>query len=480
MSQKAALKILARKLEAGKKQFHLEDYCFDKQLQFIQDPAKRKTGVCSRRSGKTISCSADLFNTALHEKGDVAYITLSRITAKRIIWRELLQLCKLYNVNAKIDNTELNITMPNGSVIYVSGAKDESEIEKFRGLALRKVYIDESQSFRSYIQELIEDVIEPSLIDYDGTLILIGTPGPVPAGYFYEASHSMGWSHHSWTMHDNPFIEKKSGKTADQQIRELCERRGVPLTDPSIRREFFGEWTRDDNSLVFRYNPAINNYSGVPQNLTVVFGIDIGWRDSDAIAVLGYDNTDQRVYLLEEYIKDKQTIGQLADAIDKLRMKYEPVKIVMDAGALGKKIQEEIRMRYTIPVEAADKQRKLEYIALMNDDIRTGRFKTYIGSRWAEDANLVSWDYNDPSRPAISTTYHSDICDAVLYAWRECYHYIKKEADKKTPAKQSVEYLDMLEQRDADKLEQEKAGETDVVDQAALEQLFGDDDVDWF
>ena len=91
------------------KQFKLEDYCFDKQLAFISDPSRFKTAVCSRRAGKTIACAADLLHTAMARPGDVAYITLSRRNAKRIIWRELLKLNKDYAINAKIDATELTL-----------------------------------------------------------------------------------------------------------------------------------------------------------------------------------------------------------------------------------------------------------------------------------------------------------------------------------------------------------------------------------
>lgn len=396
--------------KASTKVFKIEDYCFDKQIAFIQDPNRFKDAVCSRRSGKSVSCAADLISTALNYPGDVVYITLDRKTAKKILWRTLLQIIKQYNLQAKIDNTELIITFPNGNNIYVSGAKDSSEIEKFRGLALRKVYIDEVQSFRSYIKDLVEDVIEPALTDYNGSLILIGTPGPVPAGFFYDASHSPGWSHHHWTMQDNPHIKIKSGRDPLDIITELASRRGLSITDPSIQREYFGKWEKDENSLVYKFDKQKNIIIGVPDNLQYIFGIDIGWNDADAIAVLGYSTHTNNVYLVEEWVKSKQTIGELVEEIKRLQEKYEPVKMVMDAGALGKKIQEEILQRYGMNIEAAEKTRKHEFISLLNDDLRTGAFKAVPNTRFEEDCNLVQWDYDNPEKPVISTRYHSDVC----------------------------------------------------------------------
>ncbi len=445
--------------------FTLEAYCFDKQLEFIRDPAKFKTAVCSRRAGKTVACAADLVNTALTEVGDVAYITLNRRTAKRIIWKELLKINRDFKLNAHIDIADLSITLPNNNTIYVSGAKDSEEIEKFRGVALRKIYIDECQSFRAYIKEFVEDVLENCLTDYDGSLILIGTPGPVPAGYFYDATNSNddtnsndGWSHHHWTMHDNPHIELKSGKTADKIIAERAKRRGVTLSDPSIRREYFGEWIKDENALVFKFSPQKNIATALPalNDLTYVFGVDIGFKDADAIAVLGYNFKDQNVYLVEELITRKQDITDLVNQLNPLIEKYKPVKMVMDAGALGKKIQAEIQTRHQLPLEAADKHRKYEYIKLLNDDLRTARFKAVPGTRFEEDCQLVVWDYEDPTKPVISDRYHSDVTDAALYAWRECKHFIPKEQLIKH-AKNSDAYMDEYWEKQAEAAERKAA-----------------------
>lgn len=425
--------------------FSIEEYCFPEQLAFIQDPARFKTAVCSRRSGKTIACAADLMYTANTQKGDVAYITLNRVTAKRIIWRELLKINKAFMLGGHPDNSELTLTLPNGNVIYVSGAKDSAEIEKFRGLALRKVYIDESQSFRSYIKDLVEEVIEPALTDYYGSLCLIGTPGPVPAGFFFDASNGDSYSNHHWTMQDNPHIKLKSGKDPLDMIKELAKRRGLAIDDPSIQREYFGKWVKDENSLVYKFNADKNTAITMPDKLTYVFGIDIGWVDSDAIAVLGYNYEDKNVYLVEEVITSKQDITALVGQIKILQEKYKPVRMVMDAGALGKKIQEEILQRHSLVIEAAEKTRKNEFIKLLNDDLRTERFKAKHDSVFAEDSYLVTWNYDDPAKPTISDRYHTDIGDAVLYAWRECRHYFAKPTDL-LPPKGSREYIQLMDQ----------------------------------
>lgn len=453
-----ASRLVDAALKLSHTKFSLEEYCFDKQLAFIQDKAPFKTAVCSRRAGKTVGCAADLTFTANTKAKIVCvYITLSRSNAKKIIWPVLCELNREFNLGGKINETELSIRYPNGSIIYCTGAKDKQEVEKVRGLPIFKCYIDECQSFRPYIKGLINDVVAPALFDYSGTLCLIGTPGPVPSGYFYKCTQDSQWSHHEWTMHHNPWLQIKSGKTADQIIERELIRKGVSLDDPTIQRECFGRWVLDQSVLVFKYDPKRNHFNsrvGPPPTAGVwhyVCGIDIGYDDADAISVLGYNDKLNAVYLLEESVETKQGITELVGRISQVIDKYAPEKIVMDTGGLGKKIAEEITGRYSILIEAAEKQRKLEFIELLNDALRTNRFYADRESRFAQDCQLLEWerdvdtDEDDDrstatkrkfvnERPRISDSYHSDICDSVLYAFRESFHWLWAPEEKEIKA----------------------------------------------
>jgi hypothetical protein len=385
--------------------------------------------VCSRRAGKSVACAADLLDTATkHDNVVCLYITLKRINAMRIIWPELLRINSVYKLGGQPNETYLSLTFPNGSVVYCTGAKDKSEIENFRGLALKKVYIDECQSFRPHIEELIDDVISKALFDYAGTLCLIGTPGMVPAGYFYKCATSDAWAHHAWTMFNNPHLERKSGKPVLTLVQDDCARMGVEITHPKIQRECYGRWVTDLDSLVFQYSAERNHFDAIEHgsDWEFVIGVDLGFDDADAVAVIGWHKHRKQTYLLHEDVRNKQGITELAEQLDALIKKYDPLKVVMDTGGLGKKIAEEMRKRHTLPIVAAEKQRKFEFIELLNDAMRTGRFFAGKSSRFAQDSLLVEWDYDKttPDKKVISDGYHSDICDAVLYAYREALHWL--------------------------------------------------------
>lgn len=409
------------------RKFNLSQFLFDKQLDFVNDTAPFKVAVCSRRSGKTVACAAHLIHTAINTPNAIClYITLSRNNAKKIIWRDLRNINNEYKLGGKTDDTEMSMTFQNGATIYLSGCKDQTEVEKFRGLPIKLCYIDECQSFREYIKDLIDDVIAPALMDYAGSLCLIGTPGPVPTGYFHEcAVESEVWSKHHWTFWDNPHVSIKSNKTHQELLDRELKRRGVGVNEPSIQREWFGKWILDSDSLLLNYDQSKNHYQTLPtlpggMKYNYIMGIDIGYKDADAISILAWSDFEPTTYLVEELLAEKQGLTELVQQVQAFQKKYDVSRIVMDMGGLGLKMGEEMIRRHQIPVVAAEKARKMENVALLNDALRSGRFKAKAASRFAQDTYLVEID-KDKSKPdkiVVSDRYHSDIIDSVLYAFK--------------------------------------------------------------
>lgn len=484
LNEKAIQKELKRRLqaqqaEAARPKFELNNYFFPKQFEFFRGTDKRfKVAVCSRRAGKTIGIIGDVLDACLSTpKFNCLYITLTRENCVEIIWPDLLATIEEYQIPCKINHQRLSVTFENGSKFACAGAKDKREVGKFRGRKYHRIYIDEAQNFPSYIQDMIEADLIPTLRDYRGSMLVTGTPGPLKRGFFYGISTNGQWESHTWTAFENPHMHNPAiGKDLELTLAEEREVRNIDKNDPTYIRETYGVWVEDFDSLVFKFDRKRNVAEKIPDKLTYVFGIDLGYNDADAIAVLGYSYVTNKVYLVEEVIERKQGITELVNQIEALKAKYDPVKMVMDSGGLGKKIQEEIRKRHTIPVEAADKNRKFEYIELLNDDLRTGKLQAIPKSHFEDDCYLVQWDKDseDPAKLKISKSYHSDICDAVLYAWRECNHYIKHEAPKQAPHPSSVQYFDELELREMEQFENEKAGHDENwgVEQSELDFIF--------
>lgn len=454
------------------KRFNPAAFCFDAQRPFGTSKGKWVTASCSRRSGKTEGDACLAIDAMQDMPGGVAlYITDSRVNAKRIFWNTLKRVSRDADVGATAHEGELRLDLPNGSTCYLLGIHDKDAIDKVRGLPICIVILDEAQLLKN-LKVLVEEVLEPALMDFDGRVVLSGTPGPVTVGYFWECINNEQFEHYSWTVFDNPYIKKKSGKTPQEHLEATLKRRGVTVDDPSIQREFFGRWVYDPNALVFRYDAARNHYDAMPQvrgTLEHVVCGDIGFDDADALGVLAWDTAQPDLYLVHEDVMPKQTITQLGNKLRALVDKYQPIATVLDFGGLGKKIAEELTQRWGLRVEAAEKERKLEHIELLNDALRAGHLFAKQDSQFAQDSMLVEWDKTNPEKWKISERFHSDACDMVLYGYRRAYHWLWTPEKPKPPPIGSPEWH---------KAEEEKMLQAEIARQSErrVERMSKDND----
>lgn len=389
------------------------------------------------------------------------YLALTRDSAKNIMWEMLKEHTEEEKIKAEFTEHNLTMTLENGSRLQLFGADMKNFIRRLKGIKTPGVGIDESQDFGPHLITIVDDVLTPAIIDYpDGWIALTGTPGPIPFGYFFEITDRFkyGFSVHRWSIYDNPYIDDAEGF-----VNDLIAKKQWEANNPTLLREWRGQWVLDLDALVFKYKAEKNHYdsmhSGWP--MSYVIGVDLGFDDADAIAVIGWNDHDKIAYLIHEQVDRGQTITELADKIEAVVNQYQPLKVVMDTGGLGKKIAEEMRKRYTLPIVAAEKDRKFEFIELLNDAMRMNRFYAKRDSVFAQDCARVKWetDLVNPEKPKISDNFHSDICDAVLYAYRESLHWLSEPAPvKHKPGSEGWMNAQAKEMEDLliHKLEQEK------------------------
>ena len=430
---------------------------FPNQNNFILDESRYIAAQCSRRAGKTNGLAYRFDRTMLkYPKSQCVYLGLTRDSAKGAMWPAFQELNDRYKLGYTFIESKLTVVHPNGAKLMILGADMSNFIKRLKGRKFPGIAIDESQDFGSHLESLIDDVLTPSISDYtDGWLAITGTPGPVPQGYFFEVTqeNKHGFSQHKWTIYENPNMPNPQAFVEDLKTRKEWDN-----TNPTLRREWLNQWVLDTNALWVRYNENLNHYEHLPKEhkWQYVLGVDIGFKDADAIAVVAWAETSPVTYLVEELITRKQGISDLVVQIDALQKKYDAYKIVMDEGGLGKKIGEEIRKRFNCSLMPAEKTQKQDNVEFLNDDLRLRKFMAKKDSRFAQDSYMVQidWDKSTPKRIMLKNTFHSDIIDAVLYAYRESYSFTHQ------PEKEKLKWgtKEWAEQQSSEMWEQELAG----------------------
>lgn len=425
--------------EHGERTYRWREDMFDQQIALIDDPSKQKAAVTSRRAGKTYTVSRYLLEVAYkHEDCLVVYIGLTRSAAKRLMWSELKRANRRYSLGIKFNNADLVATLPNHAQIMLTGVNDSADVDKLRGSSFRLVCIDECQSYGQFLPELIEEVLEPALIDTEGTLLLTGTPNAGCHGLFFDATTNpaLGWSTHRWTLRENPHIPH-----AQAYLDKKLETKGWDLNNPVFQREWCGKWVKSNDSLVYKYGP-LNLVDELPENdWRYLLGVDIGFHDRTALAIGCYADNESGLYILDTPAYSRLTPSEIAEKIHELNDFYEFEAIVADTGGLGRSIVEDWRQRFGLPIQAAEKTKKAGFIESFNDDLKHGLIKVSKTAEVINEWDVLQWHEmglrEDPR-------YLNDCSDAALYMYRLSRHFIMTPAVK-TPVRGDPDYYAHLE-----------------------------------
>jgi Terminase large subunit, T4likevirus-type, N-terminal len=416
-------------------------HLFDKQLAAAEHPSRRKVVRCSRRAGKTELAAVKLMQSALSgPNGICLYIALTRKSAKRLLWGRLKRLADEMGISYTPSETDLILTLANGSEVWLAGANQEDVAETLRGHSYRTVILDECASFRGHIDALIEEILEPATLDEDGDLWIIGTPSWDFSSYFYRANHNPEqWQSFHWTLFDNPHL-----KDARNWVADLKQRRGWSDDNPVLLREYYGQWAKSSDEMVYLFNPLRNIAKSVPTKFAqTVLGIDLGFEDKTALAIVAHEQDSPTAYVVHVEKHGKVLMSDIAKRAQELIKTHNVASVVIDEGGLGKAIAEEFRTRYQIPCEAAQKRDKRLFIELFNSELQAARVLVPEDSAVIEEWQSLTWadgkQVENPGQP-------NDCSDAVLYAWRKSYYY-REQTPQAAPKRGTVEYYDEQERQ---------------------------------
>lgn len=395
------------------------------QRRFLKDPAKRKAALCSRRAGKTHVVGAGFIADGLKYADDLLYIGLTRLSAKQILWDELIRWNRWMELGIEFNHSELTAYFPKGGRLFIGGADTPRDIERHRGKKLRKAAVDEAGSFGSHIKTLIEEVVSPALMDLDGDLWLTGSPSAPCQGIFHDVTTGAlkGWSTHEWTWKDNPYVPQG-------WFAEEMERRGLTVDDPAVQREYFGKWKRSAGRLMYRYTDE-NLFDDLPMKADdkawhYTLGVDLGYWDDCAFSLCSYRRHDQTFYERDSFKRPRMAIDEMATTIRKICDDFETYTVVMDTGGLGKTIAEELKNKYHLPIEPAVKTEKMAHVAMLNGDLHRGAVKIRRSSPLlAEWDKLILTDdgREDPTQP-------NHLSDAFLYSYRDALQWLERPKQK--------------------------------------------------
>ncbi len=430
--------------EANAPQFTDPDFLL--QSAFIDDPATHKVLFGSRRMGKSYALARYLLLVASLAPGNhCLYLALTRENAKTAIWQNALKpLVRQLNLKADFNESDLTVTLSNGSIISVKGAESNAAVkERLRGGKYALIVVDEAATFGPALRDLYFGILKPAVSDFEGTICLAGTPSNVHDGLFFDltsahdgtpqdrwtvkdAETGSEWSGHRWSTLDNPYMREQE----QNQIDEMIRNNPAVVQTTLYKQERLGQWVVDSAKLVYAYaadkNTCLKLPNLHPDGWHTLLSIDLGWSDASAFLVGKYHDHDPCLYFLECYESPKMDFSMVAAKIIEYEKRYKFDKKIVD----GANLQgvETIRRLHGLHLTPASKQEKWEHQQLMSADLIMSKIKLLPEARKLAHCfgKVIRDEKSDIPREAKSCHQWSHLTDCGLYMWRHAYNFMSK------------------------------------------------------
>ena len=435
-----------RRAEAVSPLAHL----FPTQQAVVADPAKFKALLCGRRAGKTGAALYDLAHGMLAERSLNLYVALTLSSAREILWEPMRRANDAHKWGLTFDESKHIVKAPNGSRLLVRGADDRRELEKLRGPAFKRIRIDECGAHRpSYLQYVVEEVLEATLMDCDGDVWLMGTPTTQAFGFFYELTCGQrpGYSVHHWTAEQNPHVDYQ--RFIHDPVAGLLVRRNWTVDHPIFRREYLAEWVIDSERLVYRFGRERNVVRDLPELLKGdvwehILAMDFGVNHKTAAAVIAYPKRWGRdCYIVDSWGQSGLAPSEAADRIATTHARWRPVATVGDAGGIGAAFIKELSNRHPgiamRPALKAEKRSAMEffsdalYTAVPGGDQTQRRGLMLVDGATHELQRQLGTLQWDEQRMDVASGQDDDEAHAALYAYRYTPAYANAERPDPIP-----------------------------------------------
>lgn len=292
--------------EARKKVFRLDLTLTPAQAAIDSSSARFKIVRAGRKFGKTTYAQKKALEWLAKPYSVHWMISPTYKQAKLISWSEFKRLIPAEALGKKPNDTDLVITLKNGSQLFLMGSDDPDSL---RGPAPTSVCFEEAAFHR---REAWYEVVRPNLMPKKAPALFIGTPKGF--NWFYDleqeakrlkASGSTEWDVWHFSCFDNPHIDRAEIDDA----RRSCD------TQEVWRQEYLAEY----ESSVGRVFSAFSDIRHVrkiewPSGVFDCYrGVDWGMRD-DTGALWAFVR-DKKLYIYREYAANNMSAPAQASVI---------------------------------------------------------------------------------------------------------------------------------------------------------------------
>lgn len=266
----------------------------------------------SAGSGKSHFITQKIIIKALREKRRVMICRRYGTTMRNSVFKLFKDVIESFKIThlTRIKESDMSITLPNGSEIIFVGLDNEEKLLSIAGIT--DVFIEE-------VYEVPKEIVDQ---------LNLRMRGKAPNQQIYMAFNPISAKHWLYdfcegatrpessiysqsTFRDNPFLPDEYVKALEDMYR----------TNPNKARVFCdGNWGADVEGLVYK-NHVLSDFDInelIKQGLEVRVGIDWGFVDPTTVVVSLFDKPKKEIYIIGEFYKRGATLEEIKDGIIQL------------------------------------------------------------------------------------------------------------------------------------------------------------------
>lgn len=289
----------------------------DAQRKIFDDPARFRIVTAGRRFGKSFLSIWEMARAARYPGRKVFYIAPTYKMCKTIILDDLVLKLSKVNWLKKVNISDLEITLINGSKIYLRSADNPDAL---RGVSMDFVVLDESAMLES---RLWTEVCRPALADRQGRGLLISTPR---GGNWFRSLYQQAQTLEDYSAFS--FTTLEGGNVPAEEIEAAM----AEMDERTFEQEFMASFVNFSGLVYYKWDDSFIGSKKVPllENRTVIHcGIDFNYDPlTAAIAVVN----DDRIHFFDEIKMQGANTYELAD---ELVRRYGDYRIVAYPDASG-------------------------------------------------------------------------------------------------------------------------------------------------
>jgi len=273
-----------------------------------QDTTRFRVVVAGRRFGKTHLSIRELCWHAREPNKEVWYIAPTYKMARQIVWRKLKNRLQDLNWITKTNETELSITLRNGSIISLKGADN---YDSLRGVGLDFIVLDE---FADIDPLAWYETLRPTLSDKGGRALFIGTPKGI-GNWAYEIYQNSldndAWKSYSFTTIDGGRVPESEIESAKRDLDERTFRQEYLATFETFSGRIYYAFDRTQN---------VRKYEGATPEVIYV-GMDFNIDPMSAVVALRHGDT---LHIIDEV---RLFSSNTQEAVSEVKQRFPRSKI---------------------------------------------------------------------------------------------------------------------------------------------------------